>query len=248
MFESAKYIRNTFGVSFTRQQDIRRYAIQFEDNLKGNYFQPQIISVPDDLDPEVPRMIFGSQHGFSQIVVSQINITLNANYSPDWQKDISKGREHLLERVPILFDLLKILDQAKPCFSGLVTLVRLPATVDESAVLGCLARLSSDSVGVEGLYEIHLKTTRVHSDRFFSNVTMRNYRRWKTDGSQQILPRLSRENPSEQGIEIIGDFNDRFMYNEDSSYFSSQDNVKEIIDQGLSEIRKVIEKVEGVEV
>lgn len=89
MFESIKYIQSSFSVSFSRQLQIRRSANTFEDFLKshfsGHYGQPQVISVPDELDSEIPRIIFGSRHGFSQVIVSQINMTLNVTYSPDWQ-------------------------------------------------------------------------------------------------------------------------------------------------------------------
>jgi len=82
MFDKAKYIQNGFNISFSRQPEIRRRANDFEDRLKGLYFQPHIVPVPDDLDPEVPRMLFGSEHGFSQIIVSQISLVLNVTYSP----------------------------------------------------------------------------------------------------------------------------------------------------------------------
>ena len=55
MFENAKYIKNSFNIFFSRQPEIRRRANDFEDKLKGRYFQPHIVPVPDDLDPEVPN-------------------------------------------------------------------------------------------------------------------------------------------------------------------------------------------------
>ena len=52
MFEQTKFVNNSFSLVFPRQPQIRRMANEFEDRLKERYFQPQIISVPDDLDPE----------------------------------------------------------------------------------------------------------------------------------------------------------------------------------------------------
>jgi len=130
MFEAVRYVQNSFAIAFPRQHDIRRKVNDFEDflqtHLEGHYQQPMLIPVPDEMDPEIPRLIFGSRHGFSQIVFSQIGLSLNVDYSPDWQLDVSKGRQYLLERAPVLFDLLSILDNIKPFFSGLTTKIRLP--------------------------------------------------------------------------------------------------------------------------
>lgn len=245
MFEEPRYIGNSFNVTFSRQPAIRRMANDFEDKLEGQYFQPQIIPVPDDLDPNVPRMIFGSRHGFSQIIVSQINLLLSVTYSPDWQLDISKGREYLLDRVSILFRLLDILEGAELCFCGLTTLVRLPSKTDADRIFGDMTELCMRDWDIQDLHDIQIKTTAVISKLFFSNITLRNYRIWKHGENQEIL-RLPLEKTMEQGIEIEGDFNDRYNFNEDPGYSSSQDITGEIIDKGLAEIRRAISKVRGL--
>ena len=52
---------------------------------------------------------------------------------------------------------------------------------------------------------------------------------------------MSRKEALEQGIEIEGDFNDRYKFNEDVDYFSGQDIVEEIIDfLEIEHIRKAI--------
>ena len=248
MFDPPKYIRNSFGISFQRQPDIRRNANKFEDILQEHYFQPQIIPVPDDLAPEVPRIIFGSQHGFSQIIVSQINVTLNVEYSLDWQEDISKGKKYLMDRVPILFKLLEIFEEANPHFCGLVTLVRLSAKAefDEDTVLNSMTSFLHGNTSTEGLHDILLKTTTIVSGQFFNNITLKNYRLWKTEGRQDVLQRLSRGEVFEHGIEIVGDFNDRYRFNENKGYFSSQDMVEKIIGEALSEMHMAIKKIKGV--
>jgi hypothetical protein len=247
LLEAPKYIRNSFGVTFTRQTEIRRNANEFEDMLKGDYSQPQIISIPDELDPEIPRMIFTSKHGFSQIIASQVNITLNVKYSPDWQIDISKGREYLLKRVQILFDLLEKLQDVNLYFCGLTTVTRLPAIVDEDSVLNFLTKLCLNKEEAEDIYDIHVKIAKVVSERFFSNITSKNYRLWKIDTTDpQSVPRLSRKGSFEHGIEIVGDFNDRYMFNEKKDYFSNQDIVHEIIEQGICEIEKAIKRIKGL--
>lgn len=248
MFETVRYVQNSFSITFPRRHDIRRTANDFEDflqtHLEGHYKQPMVIPVPDEMDPEVPRLMFGSRHGFSQIAVPQIGLTLNATYSPDWQIEISKGRQYLLERVPILFALLGVLDDVEPCFSGLTSRVRLPANVDDDMILEHLHRYLSEPISTAPIHDVVVKVTTVHSDRFYSNMTIQNYRTWKVEETTPSLQCLSRRQVSERGIEITGDFNDRYCFNEQADYVSSPTLVNEIIDGSFAEMKRMIDNVQ----
>lgn len=247
MFEQVRYIQNSFSINFARRSDIRRKANDFEDALKekleGHYGQPQVISVPDELDPEIPRLIFSSRYGFSQIIVSQISVTLNVTYSPDWQIAIEKGREYLLQRINVLYEALPLVSITQPYFVGLTTRARLSSMADDSSILRHISQLFLRDSQTENLYDIELKLTSVHDKRFFSNITIHNYRIWQFAEPQQGIVRLSGNKANARGIEFIGDFNDRYAFNENPDYFSESSIAVEIIDHGLVEINKVIRKV-----
>jgi hypothetical protein len=189
-------------------------------------------------------MIFGSEHGFSQIIVSQVTLVLNVTYSPDWQIDISKGRQYLFERVPILFELLDILKGEKPYFCGLSTRVHLSTKAEDRKIIEHLEKLLLRN-SMNSIYDLQLKIAYVLSQRFFSNITLQNYRSWKLEGPRQGILRLPQNEASDQGIEISGDFNDRYAFNENKDYNTSRENSEEIIEGGLTEIKKMIKRVEG---
>lgn len=245
MLTQAKYVQNSINVVFPREPQIRRLANEFEDMLKGKYFQPQIVPVPDEFDPEVPRMIFGSLHGFSQIIVTQVNFVLNAIYSPDWQEDISKGNEYLLERVSILFQLLGLLKDVKPSFCGLTTRVNMPTNAGDEAILHQLSRIFLNPEEVQNYHDLEIKFATIVQDKFFNNMTIQNYRAWTRVGPQEGIPRLAREVADERGIQVIGDFNDRYAFNEIKGYVSSSNVAKEVINYGLIEVRKIVDKIGG---
>jgi len=245
MFDAAKYVQNSFNLVFPRQPTIRRKANEFEEKLRGRYVQPQIIGIPDELDPEVPRIIFGSEHGFSQVIISQVNLVLNVTYSPDWQTDISKGREYLLERTSVLYDLLEVIDGVSPLFCGLTTRARLRASRSEAAVLKVLAALFMKGQPRPRTFDIEVKTVTAHSSKFFSNMTVRNYCSWNMDARQVAVPRFSRKQCSESGIEVVGDFNDRYAYNEHTDYHSSREVAPKVIEGGLREMKTMVEKIRG---
>lgn len=247
MFGSAKYIQSGFTISFPRIPQMRRKANDLEDILNnifpGNYGAPQVIPVPDDLDPEVPRLIFTSKNGFSQIIVSQISIALNVTYSPDWQTDISKGKQYIKERVPLLYSLFKAFGDESIYFSGITIRVRLEVNASDSTLYDIFSsKVAEDRLGInkDQFYDFNLKLTKVIDSKFFSNITVNNYRTWKNIDSQQAIPKLSKNNTSERGIEISGDFNDRYSYNEDKDYFSKQNDADTIIDNGFFEIEKLL--------
>lgn len=247
MFERPHYISNSFALIFPRQPTIRRRANDFEDRLKGMYVQPQIVPVPDELDPQIPRIIFGSEHGYSHIAISQIDFRLNVTYSSDWQIDIPKGRSYLKERVSILFELLDLIEGLVPCYSGLTTVVTLPSKADDGTIIRHLIdRLIAQSFS-DDTHDIYLKVTTVLSDHFFSNVTMLNYHSWNIEEAVHAIARLPRKHASERGIQIIGDFNDRYAFNEKSDYKTTREMAHVIIEKGLDEMGNAIDTIQKVQ-
>lgn len=251
MFQSPRYIRNSFSISFPRQIKIRRRANDFEDylgaanRLDDRYFHPQVLPIPDDFDPEIPRIIFGSEHGFSQIVFSQISLSLNVTYSPDWQDDINKGKEYLNRRVPILFDLIDILKITEVIsFCGLVTQVRLSTPGDNDSALSHVTRIFlQEHIGID-LYDIELKMTTTQADKYFSNLTLRNYRIWEIPDDEFITrPPLRDNRVVGRGVEVIGDYNDRYAYNQKPDYHSGRNSAEKIIEGGIEEVGRLITRI-----
>jgi hypothetical protein len=250
MFQQPKYIQNRFSVTYARCQNIRRLANSFEDLLSehfsGHYNQPQIIPIPDELDPEVPRIVFGSKHGFSQIVISQIGITLSVTYSPDWQENICKGQQYLEERLPAIYCLLDSISKESEIeifFCGLVTRVRLQTEIEEGDFLDHVKKRYLQNNEERRIYDITIKTTNVIEDKFFCNTTIQNYRNWKSPDDSKGVPRLPVSTVNELGLEIVLDFNDRYAYNNDTTYCSKRGNANTILTRGMNEIRKKVEKI-----
>ena len=247
MFQPPKYIQNSFSIYFPRQNTIRRKANEFEDFLGSNYSQPQILPVPDDLDPEIPRILFESAHGHSQIVVSQINMSLNVSYSSDWQDDISKGKEYLDERVPILFELADRLgNEQKIHFCGIVTRARLISQESDEEIISRMSDVFQLKQGDSGLHDLEVKRTTVSAQKYFSNMAVKNFRAWQfSEESAFHPPRAHYNRVVERGLEIAGDFNDRYSYNQGADYYSGREEAEYLIGKGISEVRQVIEHIAG---
>ncbi|HIK07250.1 MAG TPA: hypothetical protein IGS40_21590 [Trichormus sp. M33_DOE_039] len=250
VFSNPKYLQNSFSIIFPRKPSIRKNVFDFEVKLENSYIQPQVISIPDDINPDMPRMIFTSKHGHSQIIISQVNFVLNVNYSTDWQCDISKCQTYLLEKVSTLFDLLNIIEEKCPYFCGLSTIVQIPSqNEDDKKVISHIYNLFSKESSPSkeetnsDIYEFQIKTAKIIEDKFFSNITVSNYRSWKTITESELILKLPNESIVESGIQIIGDFNDRYTFNESESYCSNENTAKRIIELGLSQIHEIVNRV-----
>jgi hypothetical protein len=249
MFVNPRYIQNSYTINFQRQPRVRRKANDIEDfinsQLGNHYSQPEVIPVPDEIDPIVPRLIFGSIHGFSQIILTQINISINVNYSPDWQVNIELGKDYLKHRVAVLYDLVTNILDSKALFSGLVTRLHVFNNNRDDNLEYLSSILLHDSLRSEHIHDIEQKITTVYNNSFFSNLFIRNLRLLEMNKAIEIIPRLPDNKCKTSGVEIIGDFTDRYSYNENRRYYSSPSVAAGIIDSGVSEIQRAISMLVG---
>ncbi|MCB0158117.1 MAG: hypothetical protein KDD83_08285 [Caldilineaceae bacterium] len=250
MFQTPRFLQNSFSITFARISDIRRRANAVEDALHqvlpGHYTIPQVIPVPDELDPEVPRLLFGSTHGYSQILISQISLVLNVQYSPDWQADIARGEAYLRERVPPLFSVLAALHGATPLFAGLTTLARTPTRPDvtDAMLLNLLAQRTLHTDAAPDMFDLQVKTTRIVDEHFYSNVTVKNFRGWPQEQMASGVVPISTTAAVERGIELHGDFNDRYRFNESPDYTTDADSAHTIITRGIATVVQELQAVQ----
>lgn len=245
MFLTPRYIKNSFAVIFPTQPGIRRMSNEFEDRLTDHYLQPHIFPVPDEMDPELPRMVFGSKHGNSQVVITQINFVLNVTYSEGWQVDPQKSEGYLRERALMLYQLLEVLGDVDPSFCGLTTVVQIAAEQNDLEIIKFLKERFLVAESEQDLYDLLIKLTSIKENNFFSNLQIQNYREYENPNRQASVQPLSSAKTKERGIQIIGDFNDRHAFNEQDGYSTTIENANYIINTGLEEIVKVVKAIQG---
>ncbi len=224
---------------------MRQYASKFEDLLKTEYSVPQVTSIPDEADPNIPRIIFGSTHGFSQIIISQISIRFGVMYDEQMMHDRTKIADYLKGKVPTVFRIISevLPPKAQPIFAGLATktLVTAQDTTSEGIVTHLRNRLGGFDY-IDNIFDLQRKVTTVVDEKYFSNITIANYRLWGMD-EPSTTPALSDENLLEMGIDIEGDFNDRYSYNRDSGYRTNPTVANTLIDRGLGVIQDQLDSL-----
>jgi hypothetical protein len=172
-------------------------------------------------------------------------MSLNVSYSSDWQDDINKGMEYLDGRVPILFELVDLLgDEQRIHFCGIVTRARLVSQESDRDIISHMSEVFQLKHSDSELHDLEIKKTTALSQKYFSNMAVKNFRSWQVPEDSAFHPPRAHDNRVvERGLEIVGDFNDRFKYNQDAGYYSEREEAGFMISQGISEVKQLITNI-----
>lgn len=249
MLGEPRLIQHNVTITFARHAGIRRRANDLEDALgrgcPNGFLSPQLIPVPDEMGPDVPRMIFSSRNGFSQILVSQVAISLLVSYSEDWQTDHPRCVDYIRHRATVLFNLLSAID-AKPHYTGVMTKIQMLARKPgDDGVLAVRKLLKHDEIGGD-FNEINVRWSRVEEPGYFRNMVIQSLRSWGPEAFE--TGRLRDLEATMTGVEIVSDANDRRSYNEIDDYSTSSKACLKVIDLGYEDTRTWAHRIGGSDV
>jgi hypothetical protein len=233
MLAAPLLMQHTFSVHFARLASMRRMVNVLEDALAegcpGGYASPQTIPIPDEMGPDVPRVIFNSLNGFSTIAISQTAMALSINYSDDWQVGRLRCVDYLKHRAHVLFDMVGKLG-VSPSFVGIGTRLRVMSdSNDADEVMAAMRTLVSPDIDLAHANEILLRFSNDVNGEFFSNLTIANASVWPD--MESMLGRFPKASRQAIGIEITGDFNNRLAYNEVESHKATLEGSLAMIDE-----------------
>jgi hypothetical protein len=243
VFEQPRYVQSTFSLVFPTVRNLLSSEQALYAVLKGKYFQAVVASQGEP--GQSAPLVYQSHHGHSQIVVEPTSATLNVVYSPDWQTKIHEGHSYVEERAHMLFDLLDRIGDEPPLFCGSVTRVRLATatSVPDEELAPFAARLFAPNVDADTAHDILVRSTNLVDGVYFNNVTVQNYRAWSIGLPQIGVMRLARNQAIERGIEIVGDFNTRYAFNEGVEFAVTKDVATRVLDRNLSTVGDVARRV-----
>lgn len=237
------------GITLTmnRKSSIRRYVNDMEDIVKaysiGGYSQPQIIPLPDDLDPEIPRMMFTAREGHSQVLVSQLAVAFNVNYSPDWASQPQRCLEYLQSKIEMLFKIAHAgWDEAQPRFSGVVTTFQFDVDHASDAI-GIVAPSFTESQRLlKEAGELSYRWSLGIGDEIYQNIAVSTLMRLKSSikGSVDTIPKFNPRTVEGYGVEVKADLNDRLAYNFRDDYESSEGAVRKLAVKGFETTSDVV--------
>jgi hypothetical protein len=110
----------------------------------------------------------------------------------------------------------------------------------DPAPLHHLAQRLGLAVPPDGLHDVQTKIVRVRDESFFENITLQNVRSWQLPGPLTDLTRMPTGAAVEQGLDVVGDFNDRYAYNEQLAYYTSPAVAQVIIQRSLASVEEMV--------
>ena len=245
-FLPAKVVSGAIALTFPRQADVRRKSNGFEDLLKVDYEQPQVINIPDELNPDLPRFLFAAKDERSLISVSQTIIQQNIAFPDDIPLDMEGVTTHVLSQYPLLFNLLGTLKGVRPYFFGMTTTVHVPTHSLYKDYLPLFAHSLLKEPEARGYYDLYVKWTKTKQGLYYDSTTITNYRTYTLQVAPGTIPRVPLDTVTEHGIEITGDFNDRFAFNEKPQYCTGVSKADTIVRNGIRSVEAAIAQVKAM--
>lgn len=254
MFEQPKIIESSLSIYFNRQLEIRKKSGNIEelinDRFPNTYSLPFVIPIPDEFDPNIPRLIFSEVNAHSQIVISQVNISLNIRFLPEQQFDREMCKRKIKEVAFKIYEIGSKAFNTNPLFIGLFTRIDIYSILaDDIKIIDYLSkmflndRIEQKFMIDEQIYDIEIKLTKKVDEQFFSNITIRNFREWQLSIPLMELPRFSEKKSLTRGLQILVDYNDRYAFNEKEDYFTNAEVLEKIIERTFNEIDSILNTI-----
>ncbi len=240
------------ALAFPRIAEVRRRANDVEDALADEYQQPTTITTPDDAPPELPRLLIPAKDARRGIAISQVTIQMNLLFSDESPTDIDTVAAYVNEHHREIFTAFASVKGVAPAFFGVTTTVQIPTRLSSDAELLTLytrSILKSPEIP-RGYYDLNVKRTTITNKTFHNNITLANYRSYTIDAPSNpvdVVLRIPARSVTARGIEVTGDFNDRYAYNERKQYRTSAAVAQEIVRHAMNEVREAVNEVEAME-
>jgi hypothetical protein len=235
MFEVININSRKIAINFFAIDKIRRLSNEFEDTLQkiapNKYKAPSFVNVPDEIEAiDIPRIIFQSEHGFSEIRIAPGVMSFEVKYSDDWKIKYEESKKYFSDRINILFHLFEeVLTDVKISFIGHSIISNFPCGKDANLIRKKIMEIleMKPSDDFKNLYEINCKLATVLGNKYFRNVTFSSNR--KLNRPIRLDNRILEKDIIELGLLLQLDVNDRYAFHNIENYYSSFDESKKII-------------------
>ncbi len=245
-FSAPKLVR-AYLFLYYQPTDVRQLTFDIEavlnKELPGRY-TPALVLPTSEIDPNTPSVIFTSIHGHSMLFFSKTNLSLQVNFSQDWQIDFDRCKGYVKDRIAPLFKIIQSIDKFKPTYSGITLFVELKSEGSIRDIsLYLLSKVCHKETDVEDIYSVEFKKTSVRDGLYFLNVSQSVYDKRNIINPLQIYDKMPDRDIYEAGVQIVCDLNDRYAFNNIEDYTTNESSLQKALDLAFSSIKKEITKI-----
>ena len=202
------------GIKFPIHREVRRQANDIEDMFKEYYNQPTVISIPDEVEPLIPRISIISKYGHSQINFSQIGVDFNVNFDDEYKYDYTKCEKYIDFRLRLINEYLKKSNIDTLYYIGMNSGIRF-ASEDGFNEVDEIKSMYLKNMKIDNLYDYTEKITLLENEEYYHNISIGNYRDFTgniINSSNPAIVCFEKAEVSQKGLLVNIDINNRYKY------------------------------------
>jgi hypothetical protein len=205
-----RIINSQIVFAYRRNLNIRKRIFEFEDVLKNKFKVPfRPVTIPDEIEPNIPRFEAQSINDHSKLQVSQTSITLATSFDDQFKTDSSRIQSYLTDK----YESLKGLAETEEV-EFVAYIVELGVYKDSEELNRYLKAIGDDCKDFSLLY------SKVYKGNYYLNVKISKF----TEQQLTMHPETGGLRPTgkvDQGISIILDFNSRPYFEKNQKFEGS---------------------------
>jgi len=195
--------------------------------VQGRYLPPVKLDGPDG-----PILVMMSENAHSQIAFTSSHVALNVQYSARWRSEPSQGRTYVLERVPLLFELIANSQPRTLIYAGSILDAQITTELPDGSILGAIREEFGGAYG-DDLSDLGIRTSTIVNGIHYRNLTVRNFRQFEVGPQTPPQIRLKNADAALRGVEVLVDYNSRYGYNEGQTVPVTPDSVVHLVEAGF---------------
>jgi hypothetical protein len=223
-----KIENSQISLFFPKKLGIRKELFKLEELLSDRFMTPfQMIQVPDEAPDDIPRIQAKTKNGHSELIISQNNITIHSFYDNGWNEDWSKCKDYISKNRTAIINISKSLSIDKAYYFGLKLNFFFEFEKKE-LIIEHFKKFFIKNTSLKDLYEINFKFVFVEKEKYYKNISLDVKTKYKaTENVERIVPAYLES--MENGILLQIDINDKYCYNFQKNYYTSDSESEEII-------------------
>lgn len=223
----------TMTVHFPAVEDIRRKALDMEEQMNSSFDKPfAIVTIPDNAPVDYPRVIAKTNGGHSTLLITKSSAQIQTTFDNGYTKDFSRCVEYMIAKRDELFATACFLSGNGCYFSGVTMMLEFDEW--EKTEEQIYSKIFNGKNKVP--YDVQAKITHVVEDTYYINLEIQNARHYV--GSELLhLPRLCELQNLGTNVAVQIDINDRYAYSFSKDYYTHKEQFDAIFDL----LKKVVE-------